>query len=262
MTELLEISREGGVATIAMNRPEARNALSMRLLLDLRAAFREVEVDASVRAVILTGRGKGFCAGADVVEWAEIVAGRNPYPDHDWVEEATALVRQIHDLSRPTLAMIDGAAVGAGLDMALACDFRFASARAKFVCSYINIGYPPDCGGSWLMPRVMGLEAAKRFAYTAEVWDGRMARENGLVSHVTTPEALAAETMAYAQRLAAGPTVAIGLTKALMQAAAGRSLAEQMAAEAAAGRLCAGTADHAEGLAAANERRAPVFAGQ
>lgn len=262
MTELLEISREGGVATIAMNRPEARNALSMRLLLDLRAAFRAVEADAAIRAVILTGRGKGFCAGADVVEWAEIAAGRNPYPDHDWVEEATALVRQIHDLSRPTLAMIDGAAVGAGLDMALACDFRFASHRAKFVCSYITIGYPPDCGGSWLMPRVMGLEAAKRFAYTAEVWDGRMAQQNGLVSHVTTPEALAAEAMAYAQRLAAGPTVAIGLTKTLMQAAGGRSLAGQMAAEAAAGRLCAATEDHAEGLAAANARRAPVFVGR
>ncbi|AGT09785.1 enoyl-CoA hydratase/isomerase family protein [Paracoccus aminophilus] len=261
MTSFIETERHGPVAVIALNRPEARNALGMGLTLELRRAIRAASEDATIRAVILTGRGRAFSAGADVHEWAEKLEGRDPYPDLDWVEESLKLVQQIHDMPKPTIAMIDGAAVGAGLDIALACDFRYASHRAKFICSYLNVGYAPDCGGSWLMPRIMGLETAKRFAYGTEVWDGQQAFENRLVSHVTAPETLWEETLAYATRLASGPTVAIGLTKALMQQSFTRSLADQLIAEQAAGKICGKTQDHAEGLAAANARRAPVFTG-
>lgn len=261
MAKQVVVEQHGAVALIAMNRPEARNALGMEMTLELRRAVKEAAEDKSVRAVVLTGRGGAFSAGADVREWARKVEGDDPWPDHDWVEVCVALIQDVHRLAKPTIAMIDGAAVGAGLDLSLACDFRYASSRSKFVCAYTNIAYPPDCGGTWLMPRVMGLEAAKRFCFTGELWMADTALQNRLISHVAAPEALEAETMAFARQLASGPTIAIGLAKQLMDNSFTRGLAEQQVAEQAAGKLCALTNDVAESLAAANERRAPVFTG-
>jgi 2-(1,2-epoxy-1,2-dihydrophenyl)acetyl-CoA isomerase len=257
----IETERHDAVAVIALNRPEARNALGMGLTIELRRAVKEAAADTGVRALILTGRGGAFCAGADVKEWANKVEGDDPWPDMNWMEESLKLIQDVHNLAKPTIAMIDGAAVGAGLDMALSCDFRYASDRSKFICSYTNVGYSPDCGGTWLMPRVMGLEAAKRFAFTGELWNAQIALENRLISHVTTQANLFSETLAFAQQLAAGPTVAIGLAKKLMNTSFTRSLAEQQIEEVAAGHICATTKDHVEGLAAANERRAPKFIG-
>ncbi len=256
-----EIERRGAVGIVALNRPDARNALNVGLLQELRGAIAEMAADKTVRAVVLTGRGGAFCAGADVKEWSETTPESVAAAGTTWIDEALALVREIHDLPKPTIAMIDGAAVGGGLDMALACDFRYASARSKFICSYTNVGYSPDCGGTWLMPRVMGLEAAKRFAFTGALWNAQTALENRLVSHVSPQAELLSETLAFARQLAAGPTVAIGLAKKLMNASFTRSLAEQQIEEVAAGHICAATKDHAEGLAAANERRAPSFIG-
>lgn len=261
MYDFLETEKHGGVGVIALNRPEARNALGMGLTIELRRALREAAADASMRALILTGRGGAFSAGADVKEWAGKSAGDNPWPDMNWVEESLKLVQQVHDMPKPTVAMIDGAAVGAGLDMALACDFRYASDRSKFICSYTNVGFNPDCGGTWLMPRVMGLEAAKRFAFTGDLWTADVALENKLVSHVSPGDALWDDTLAFAQKLASGPTVALAQTKRLLNSSHRRSLSDQQLEEVAAGKICGATQDHAEGLAAANERRAPAFKG-
>jgi 2-(1,2-epoxy-1,2-dihydrophenyl)acetyl-CoA isomerase len=261
MYKFLETERHGAVGVIALNRPEARNALAMGITIELRRALREAAADTTMRALILTGRGGAFSAGADVKEWANKAAGDNPWPDMNWVEESLKLVQQVHEMPKPTIAMIDGAAVGAGLDMALACDFRYASERAKFICSYTNVGYNPDCGGTWLMPRVIGLEAAKRFAFTGELWTAATALENRMVSHVSTSAQLWDDTLEFAQKLASGPTVAIAQAKKLLNTAHTRSLADQQLEEVAAGKICALTKDHAEGLAAANERRAPKFVG-
>ena len=261
MYTYLEIERHGAVGVIALNRPEARNALAMGITIELRKALREAAEDKTMRALILTGRGGAFSAGADVKEWANKSKGDNPWPDMNWVEESLKLVQQVHEMPKPTIAMIDGAAVGAGLDMALACDFRYASERSKFICSYTNVGYNPDCGGTWLMPRVMGLEATKRFAFTGELWTADVALQNRLVTHVSPAGALWDDTLAFAERLASGPTVAIALAKKLVNTAHTRSLSDQQLEEVAAGKICATTADHAEGLAAANERRAPRFTG-
>lgn len=261
MFKYLETERHGAVGVIALNRPEARNALAMGITIELRRALREAAADTGLRALILTGRGGAFSAGADVKEWAGKKAGDNPWPDMNWVEESLKLVQQVHDMPKPTIAMIDGAAVGAGLDMALACDFRHASDKAKFICSYTNVGYNPDCGGTWLMPRVIGLEAAKRFAFTGELWTADVALQNKLVSHVSPRETLWQDTLDFAMRLAAGPTVAIAQAKRLLNTAHTRSLSDQQLEEVAAGKICAATKDHAEGLAAANERRVPRFIG-
>ena len=261
MYEFIEIECHDAVGVIALNRPKSRNALAMGITIELRRALREAAEDRTMRALILTGRGGAFSAGADVKEWASKSEGDNPWPDMNWVEESLKLIQQVHDMPKPTIAMIDGAAVGAGLDMALACDFRYASDRAKFICSYTNVGYNPDCGGTWLMPRVIGLEAAKRLAFTGELWTADVALENRLVSHVSDPDRLWDDTLEFAQRLASGPTVAIAQTKRLLNSAFSRSLSDQQLEEVAAGKLCAPTQDHAEGLAAANERRAPRFVG-
>lgn len=261
MYKFLEIERHGAVGVIALNRPEARNALAMGLTIELRRALREASADTTMRALILTGRGGAFSAGADVKEWLTKSEGDNPWPDMNWVEESLKLVQQIHDIPKPTIAMVDGAAVGAGLDMALACDFRYASERSKFICSYTNVGFNPDCGGTWLMPRIIGLEAAKRFAFTGELWTAAVALENRLVSHVSPDGALWEDTIGFAQRLASGPTVAIAQTKKLLNTAHTRSLSDQQIEEVAAGKICGQTKDHIEGLAAANERRAPNFIG-
>ncbi|MDB5659343.1 MAG: enoyl-CoA hydratase [Cypionkella sp.] len=261
MFKFLEIEKHGAVGVIAMNRPEARNALAMGMTIELRRALREAAADTSLRALILTGRGGAFSAGADVKEWARHAEGDNPWPDMNWVEEALKLVQQIHEMPKPMIAMIDGAAVGGGLDMALACDFRYASEKAKFICSYTNVGFNPDCGGTWLMPRIMGLEAAKRFAYTGELWSAQVALQHGLVSHVSANDKLWDDTLAFAQQLAAGPTVAIAQTKKLLNASHSRSLSDQQLEEVAAGKICGQTKDHVEGLAAANERRMPNFIG-
>lgn len=258
----VQVEDRGPVRFIFLNRPEVRNAINVRTLLALRKAVREAEQADSVRTLVFGGRGQAFSAGADVKEWVELNAGRNPHPDHDWVGEALQLVQEVARLPKPTIAMIDGAAVGAGLDMALACDFRIVSEKAKFICAYTWIGYPPDCGGSWLLPRLIGVEATKLFVYTGDTWDAAKAKQAGMVTEVTSRELLDGRVMQFAEQLARGPTVATGLAKQLIDSAHRRSLPEQLLEEQRAGRICAATADHKEGLAAANEKRMPVFTGR
>jgi 2-(1,2-epoxy-1,2-dihydrophenyl)acetyl-CoA isomerase len=146
--------------------------------------------------------------------------------------------------------------------MALACDFRYASTRAKFICAYTRVGFPPDCGGSWLLPRLIGIEAAKLFAYTGDLWDAAKAKSTGMVTEVLDADGLEPATMAFAEKLAAGPTIANGYAKLLIDTAHQRGFADQLVEERRLGRLCVTTEDHKEGLAAANERRAPRFVGR
>ena len=139
MSDIVQIEDRGAVRIVAINRPEARNAINTGVLMGLRKAIREAAKAEALRTLVVTGRGGAFSAGADVKEWADKNRGIDPHPDHDWVEEACGLVLDVFRFPKPTVAMIDGAAVGAGLDMALACDFRYASTRAKFICAYTRV---------------------------------------------------------------------------------------------------------------------------
>jgi 2-(1,2-epoxy-1,2-dihydrophenyl)acetyl-CoA isomerase len=247
------------VRTLTLNRPDARNALDLGLLTALRAGVAAAVDDASVRCLVLTGAGKAFCAGADVKAWAE----QGPQDEDDpWVAEAHGLATELAAAQLPTLALLNGAAVGAGLDLALACDFRIAADTARFACAYTWLAYPPDVGGTWLLPRLVGVEQAKRFVYTGEFWDAPTALRHGLVGEVVPLDALAERGAGFARELASGPTVAIGHAKRLIDSGHARTLAEQLEAERAAGEACALTEDHREGLAAAAERREPVFRGR
>jgi len=262
MTDVVQIEDRGAVRIVAINRPEVRNAINTTVLIALRKAVREAAKSEALRTLVVTGRGGAFSAGADVKEWADKNRGIDPHPDHDWVDEACQLVLDVSRFPKPTIAMIDGPAVGAGLDMALACDFRFASARAKFICAYTRVGFPPDCGGSWLLPRLIGIEAAKLFVYTGDLWDAPRAKAAGMVTEVVETERLEEATLAFGGKLASGPTVANGYAKLLIDTAHQRGLADQLAEERRAGKLCLKTEDHKEGHAAANERRAPRFVGR
>lgn len=256
----VETSDEGAVRVVAINRPERRNALNFDTLVAMRDAIAEARANTSLRALVITGRGGSFSSGADVREWAENKA--KGIRGGDWVGEAIQLIQDVFDFPKPTIAMIDGAATGAGLDLSAACDFRFASDRARFICSYTRIGYSPDAGSSWFLPRLVGLARAKRFVYLAETWSAETARGYGLVDEVHPADALDAATMDFAARLAGGPTVAIGLAKSLLDNGNRRSLPEALREEQKAGKICSQTEDHHEGLRAVNEKREPRFVGR
>jgi 2-(1,2-epoxy-1,2-dihydrophenyl)acetyl-CoA isomerase len=252
-------TNDGSVRTLTLNRPDARNALDLALLSALRAGVAAAVANPDVRCLVLTGAGKAFCAGADVKAWA----AQGPQEGDDpWVAEAHSLAVELAGAPLPTLALLNGAAVGAGLDLALACDFRIAANSARFACAYTWLAYPPDVGGTWLLPRLVGLEQAKRFVYTGEFWDAQTALDRGLVGEVVSLDRLAERGAELGRELAAGPTVAIGYAKQLLDSAHERTLAEQLEAERVAGEACALTEDHREGLAAASERREPVFRGR
>jgi 2-(1,2-epoxy-1,2-dihydrophenyl)acetyl-CoA isomerase len=262
MTDLVLHGDVSGVRTLTLNRPDRRNAMDVALLRALRVAVGAAADDPDVRCVVVTGAGKGFCAGADVDEWADVGADGADDLGRLWEGNAHAVMQELYGLPKPTLALLNGAAVGAGLDLACCCDFRVASDAAKIACAYTWIGYSPDAGGTWLYPRLLRPDAAKRLVFTGEVWDAQTALRHGLVSEVVPAAELSDVGQALAQLLAAGPTVALGHAKRLMHEAPGRGFAEQLAAEAEAGRACAATEDHREGLRAAAERRAPVFKGR
>ncbi len=260
--DLVAVDLDGAVATVTITRPDRMNALDIHTLRALDAAVGRLQVDPAIRAAVLTGTGRAFSAGADVKEWA---GEEEPDPvaaSDDWVSVSHRLVSRLYRLPKPTVAAVNGVAVGAGLDLALACDFRFASAAARFGSVYIRIGFCPDAGASFLLPRIVGVEKAKELIYTGRIIDAAEAERIGLVGRVLPPDDLMAEASAFAHELASGPTVAIGLAKENIQDLSLVSIEAALKAEDRAGRLCALTADHKEGLAAVNEKRQPHFEGR
>ncbi|MEN8641867.1 enoyl-CoA hydratase/isomerase family protein [Pseudomonas sichuanensis] len=257
----LLIQVEAGVAWITLNRPDQRNALDIPTLKHLHATLEACNSDPVVRVVVLTGTGRSFCAGADLAEWAEAEA-RGALETYGWTETAHALMQCLHSLDKPTIAAINGTAVGAGMDLSLCCDLRLAAQSARFKAGYTSMAYSPDAGASWHLPRLIGTEQAKRLLFLDELWGAERALAAGLVGEVVADEQLATAAAELAARLAQGPTFAHAQTKRLIRDGAQRSLAEQLSAELAAGLLCGRSEDGAEALRAASEKRAPRFIGK
>ncbi|MFJ3450237.1 enoyl-CoA hydratase/isomerase family protein [Pseudomonas sichuanensis] len=257
----LLIQVEAGVAWITLNRPDQRNALDIPTLKHLHATLEACNSDPAVRVVVLTGTGRSFCAGADLAEWAEAEA-RGALETYGWTETAHALMQCLHSLDKPTIAAINGTAVGAGMDLSLCCDLRLAAQSARFKAGYTSMAYSPDAGASWHLPRLIGSEQAKRLLFLDELWGAERALAAGLVGEVVADEQLATAAAELAARLAQGPTFAHAQTKRLIRDGAQRSLAEQLSAELAAGLLCGRSQDGAEALRAASEKRAPRFIGK
>jgi 2-(1,2-epoxy-1,2-dihydrophenyl)acetyl-CoA isomerase len=259
--QLIEAISEG-VATLTFNRPERLNALSTPIMDGLLEALPRLARDPAVGAIVLTGAGRAFCAGGDVKSMAE---GSVPTTIEDAVIRLRARMevsRLLHEIPKPTIAMVNGPAAGAGLSLALACDLRIAGQSARFVTAFANVGFSGDFGGSYFLSKLIGTGKARELYYTAEPLDAAQALALGIANRVVPDADLAATTLALARKLAQGPRVALALMKQNFNAAESGTLAELLDLEAR-GQIETGrTADHKEAARAFVEKRAPVFSGR
>jgi 2-(1,2-epoxy-1,2-dihydrophenyl)acetyl-CoA isomerase len=258
MSELLT-ERNGGVLRLTMNRPEKLNAVTGELARDLCAAFDAAAADASVRVVVLTGAGRGFCAGQDLAD--PMVA---PGSDLGLVVEQSCnpLVRAIRALPKPVIARVNGVAAGAGANLAFACDIVVAARSASFIQSFARIGLVPDTGGTWMLPRLFGHARAAALAMTGEKISAEQAHAWGAIWKAVDDAELDAACDALAGSLAQAPTVALGAIKAQIEASWTQTLNAALDAELVLQRMLGGTYDYNEGLAAFAAKRSPNFEGR
>lgn len=249
------------VATLTIDRPRAKNALGPDEWRGLAEGVARAAEDPSVRVLVVAGAGGDFSAGGDVKTMPERLA-LPPAERRARLLADAQVIRALRELPKPVVARIDGACVGAGLGLALACDLRWASSRARFAASFHRVGLSADFGVLHLLPRAVGLARATELLLVAEAIDAARAEAIGLVHRVVDPGALEGEVAALAARLADGPPVAQALTKAGLAAALERDLAATLEWEAAAQAICSRTDDAREGLAALAEKRPPRFTGR
>ena len=257
MTDHLLESFDDGVATLTMNRPEARNAMSGEMMAAMHEALPRLAADPNVRCVVLTGAGGAFCAGGDVKGFASEASGgggdgREGAPERGFDLEGRAhglrqgmeLSRILHEMPKPTLAAIPGPAAGAGFSLALACDLRIALDTAKLTTAFSKVGLSGDYGGSFFLPYLVGQAKARELYFTAQVVSGQEAFDMGLVSRVADADSFEAEVRSFAQELASLPTVAVGYMKKNLNAAYGGSLSDTFDREALHMIRCFMTDDH------------------
>lgn len=265
MTQDLLESIDGGVATLTMNRPQARNALSHDMINAMTEALQRLALDPAVRAVVLTGAGNAFCAGGDVKRFAGAV-GQDSGPSFDDrvndLHRRTQVSRLLHEMPKPTLAVIPGAAAGAGLSLALACDLRIAAAGAKFTTAFANVGLSGDFGASWFLTRLVGMGKARELFFDATPIEADAAMQAGFVNRVVPADQLETAAGAWARELAALPTVAIGYMKRNLNLAARASLADTLETESIHMIRTFQTEDHKAAAVAFVEKRRPTFAGR
>jgi 2-(1,2-epoxy-1,2-dihydrophenyl)acetyl-CoA isomerase len=255
------------VARITLDRPEAKNALSVQMRDDLVRAVRECRADPEVRALLITGTGDAFCAGMDLGASTVSRAGGEDFDTRSTSEAlrigVQSLVRELWELDKPTVAAVNGVAVGPGAHLALACDFVLVHERTRFMWSFARWGLVVDAGGAYLLPRLVGLPRAKAMVLLGEGCTGEEAVRDGLAYRcVADASALAAEAAALAIRLAAGPTRALGLSKVLLNRSFESDVASSLDLEGAYQSLVTTTTDLAEGMAAFREKRDPRFTGR
>ena len=257
--ETVRVAVADGVATITLARPEALNALDRPMKAALLAAFRRIERDPTVRAAILTGEGRAFCAGQDL---KEPFGGDHPTLEEEVRDRYNPLILAIRRLPKPVIGAINGVAAGAGCSLALACDLRIAGDGASFVLAFGRIGLVPDSGASWFLPRLVGSARAAELALVGDPISAADAERLGIVSRVVAGDALLGEARALATRLAAGSPRAMALTKRALAFAETATLEDALANEAYLQGIAGRSADHAEGLAAFREKRPPRFTGE
>lgn len=244
-----------GVRTLTLNRPERKNAINLELWAALSDSLGAAGNDPDVRAVVLTGAGGAFSSGGD------ISGSSNGHPTHK-MRALTDVALLLHELPKPTIAKVTGVAVGAGWNLALGCDFVVATPESKFSQIFARRGLSLDLGGSWLLPKLVGLQQAKRLALLAEMIDAAEARDLNLVTWVVAAEDIDSYVAELAERLVAGPPVALAQSKALLNEGADRTMRDALANEARAQMVNFATADASEAYAAFAAKREPLFTGR
>lgn len=256
---VLQVQRHGATAVLTLNRPEQRNALD----LELRAAFAEavpqVRDDPSVRAVVITGAAGHFCSGGDIKGMAQGLQGpRDIFEGRERIRKIHRWFDELVDLEKPVIAAVDGSAFGAGMSLALAADFVIASPRAKFCAVFARIGYVPDMGLMYLLPRAVGLARAKELVFSARVVDTGEAQSLGIVQQVAEGDVVQ-EALALAARFEHAPTEALGLAKSVMNRAFESDRDTVYAQEAAAQAMCRESAFHQEAVRRFLAKQAPAY---
>jgi 2-(1,2-epoxy-1,2-dihydrophenyl)acetyl-CoA isomerase len=267
--EQILYEKSDGVATITLNRPERMNAFTPQMIAEWAQALTDARLDGDVRVVVLTGAGRGFCAGADLrgdSGIAEVARADRPPAAADrrnWLRDTVhAVPREVAVLDKPYIAAVNGAAVGAGMDMCSMCDLRIASEDARFAMSYVKVGLVPGDGGCYYLPRIVGLTKALELIWSGDAFDAQEALRIGYVSQVVPAGELMAVTQEYAQRLARGPAVAMQLAKRLVYRGFDQTVNEALEAAGHAMAIVQTTEDAREGPRAFAEKREPQFQGR
>lgn len=251
-----------GVARLVLNRPDRLNSFTVQMHQELAAALVDAAARGDVRAVLLTGAGRGFCAGQDLSD-REVAPGAEPVDLGNSVEKYYApLVRAITALAKPVICAVNGVAAGAGANIAFACDIVLAARSAKFIQSFANIGLIPDTGGTWVLPRLAGQARALGLALTGEPLPAEKAEAWGMIWKCVDDDKLADESMALARRFASGPTRGLVATKLSLRTSFARTLDESLELERELMRELGFSADYQEGVAAFMEKRVPNFTGR
>jgi len=259
---LVLLDRAGGVATVMLNRPKLRNALDAAMHARLSEVLDTVEADESIRAVVLTGAGSGFCAGQDLNERRRSEGEPPPDLGHSLQERYNPLILRLVRLHVPTIAAVNGVAAGAGCGLALACDVVLAANSAKFAFSFAKIGLIPDSGATYFLPRLVGRARAIGLALTGEPVGAKAAERIGLIWKAVDDEKLMDEALSLARRFAAGPALALARIKQALLASAKNSLDAQLDLESHIQSELGKSDDYAEAMRAFFEKRTPVFKGR
>jgi len=260
--ETIGLEIADGVGKITLNRPDRLNSFTVQMHEELADALTRVEQSEDVRAVLLTGAGRGFCAGQDLSDRAVSPGSEGVDLGHSVEVYYSPLIKRLATMDRPVVCAVNGVAAGAGANIAFACDIVIAARSAKFIQSFANIGLIPDSGGTWVLPRLAGQARALGLALTGEPLPAEMAEQWGMIWKCVDDEVLAEESLALTQRFAAGPTRGLVATKLALRSSFARSLDEALLMERDLMRELGRSADYQEGVAAFMEKRRPTFTGR
>jgi 2-(1,2-epoxy-1,2-dihydrophenyl)acetyl-CoA isomerase len=264
MTEenILLLEKKKGVGIITLNRPDKLNAFNDELTFKLKDALKETERDHAIKAVVLTGAGRGFCSGQDLQARGLHDQGQRPSLGISIRHRYNPFILKIRSMEKPVIAAVNGVAAGAGASLALVCDFRIVSDKAYFVQSFTKVGLIPDSGSTFFLPRLIGITKAFELMLTADKIEAEEALKLGLVNKVVPPDKLMDEAIAFAERLAGGPSLAYGLTKRAVNRAIFPDLEELLEYEASLQEIAGRSDDFEEGVKAFIEKRDPAYKGR